>query len=207
MNKNKLLIIGCSDAKKIGGFNQNLNIDCFSKQLIDLRISRLKYYFGLFTKDQNYFVNKNTEHSKLVDCKNALTNNLKLPAYERYDGRFYNNELRNLYRDAVQKKSLHILIISGLYGVIRFDDPIIYYHLEIKKGGNWHSNIIHNEIIDYISNNNILDQDVYYSLSDTYLNALQPITSWNNLWINAGDTSSLLKSRNSLINNFFPSLI
>ncbi len=200
--KNRLLIIGCCDAKNRGGVKQIASTNFISNDFLRMRAIRFNYYLNLFTQDSDYFINKTNGHNYLFDCKVAVENNLKLPAYERYRGRFYDKELKKLYSDYSLKFGLHILIISGLYGVIKFNEPIIYYHLEIKKGGNWYSNIIHNEILEYITNNNIQDEDVYYSLSDSYLNALKPKKIWNNLWINASDSSSLLKSRNSLKDKF-----
>jgi cytoplasmic iron level regulating protein YaaA (DUF328/UPF0246 family) len=102
---------------------------------------------------------------------------------------------------------LHILIISGLYGVIEFRDSIIDYHLEINRNPFWtneNNTSINDAVKKYIKENHIDDQSVFYSLSDKYLPALNPpFANWKNLWIahDRGDTSARL-----LKDHFLPEL-
>ena len=112
-----------------------------------------------------------------------------MPAFKRYDGIFYSPELRKLYIEKNRDSNLHILIISGLYGVLEFRDSIIDYHLEINRIPFWTqpNNIsILNAVKKYIEVNDISNEMVFYSLSNIYNDALKPIEEWINLWIPIG---------------------
>ncbi len=128
-----------------------------------------------------------------------------MPAIERYNGRFYSEALRQLYLEKNQNSNLHILIISGLYGVIEFRDSIIDYHFEISKNPFWtqqNNMIIQNIINNYILENNIEHELVFYSLPKagihSYINALKPFEDWKSLWIIDGGLNSLNTSAAAL---------
>lgn len=128
---------------------------------------------------------------------------------DRYNGRFYYNELRTLYYQKIESANLHILIISGLFGVLRYDDLIPDYHLEITKPDNqW--KLVPNPICDavkwYINQNNIDDNLVFYSLSNPYKKALSPIPEWQNLWVTGARSANLANSANFLRDKFLPLL-
>ena len=76
--------------------------------------------------------------------------------------------------------------MSGLYGLLDFNDYIIDYHLEIKKGGrkgyNWCDGEINSIILSYVKSQRIEDENVFYCLSDSYRLALNPKDNWFNLW-------------------------
>jgi hypothetical protein len=199
-NKKKLLIIGCSHSKNDGG-EVNIEQDYFAQQneLIINRNLRFDDYTDLLQNDQEYFEER-------FDYFNEQNNNrLFKPAIQRYEGRFYSDVHKQLYLEKNQNSNLHILIISGLYGVIEFRDSIIDYHLEISKRPLWtmqNNTIIHNSIRNYIFENQIEDEMVFYSLSQggnhSYVNALKPIEDWKNLWITHGRLSSLIYSAQAL---------
>jgi integrase len=97
-----------------------------------------------------------------------------------------NPAMKALYRLKINNCNLHLLIVSGLYGIIRHNDYINDYHLEINKGPNvWGINIL-NAVSDYIRVNNIDNDAVFYSLSGNYLPFLNPLPNWKNLWLNHG---------------------
>lgn len=187
-NCKKLLIIGCSHSKN-GGGEINIEQDYFAKQieLIINRNHRFDEYANLLQNDQEYF-------GERIGYFNEQNNNhLFIPAFERYNGRFYSEALRNLYLEKKQNSNLHILIISGLYGVIEFRDSIIDYHLEISKNPFWtlpNNTIINNMINNYILENQIDNEMIFYSLShagpNSYVKALKPHDEWKNLWISYG---------------------
>jgi cytoplasmic iron level regulating protein YaaA (DUF328/UPF0246 family) len=132
-----------------------------------------------------------------------------LTAIERYaGGRFYSEDLRSIYKQKNHDANLHILIISGLYGLLHFKDSIIDYHLEITQSNFWINNnySIQSSVKKYIIENNISDENVFYSLSNSYKSALKPITLWNDLWISGGRTANLSNSANFLLNEFLPLL-
>ena len=177
INVKKLLIIGCSDSKNLGGKQSN-SINYFSnneiyKTLIKCQDERLREYSRLLVVEPNYFLFK--ENEKLIKrnkkpilkdyFKDCLFQGLTMPAIERYSGKFYSDELKELYSEKNQNSNLHILIISGLYGVIEFRDSIIDYHLEMKKNPFWikkKNSIVHDAISKYIRENNIDDEMVFY---------------------------------------------
>jgi cytoplasmic iron level regulating protein YaaA (DUF328/UPF0246 family) len=209
-NRKKLLIIGCSDSKKSGGEISNstnyfINNEIYSS-LIANRKERVKEYLQIIDYEPNYLIYKSDKslikrnNSTIPKdyFKHCLEQGLIMPAIERYNGRYYNEILKLLYVDKNQNANLHILIISGLYGVVEFRDSIIDYHLEIKKNPFWtkkNDSIVHDAICNYIKTNQIDNEMVFYSLSQvgssSYVNALKPIQEWKNIWIthDHGDTS------------------
>lgn len=166
--KNKLLIIACSDAKTQGGGDNNQPVYDFGVELNQLRLNRMEYYQNL-----------NLEERYML----ALDNGILLPAIQRYNGVFYSRPLRGLYIEKTESNNLHVLILSGLYGVLKFDDQIIDYNLGIATGVNWYQNHIHDAIITYINYYEIQNEMVFYSLSKKYKPALNPNENWNNIWI------------------------
>jgi hypothetical protein len=203
-NRNKLLIISCSDSKIPGGKNTNVK-DYFKEEkfinLLNNREQRCGDYEILLKNNPDYFLKEGKSRKRNGDSvqsdyfSQCRTSDLFLPAIDRYDGRYYTSALRKLYRD---KTNLHILIISALYGVIKFDDSIIDYHLTIERKPFWTKNnntSICDAVKKYIIDNKIDDEMVFYSLSQggnyPYRDALNPIKEWNNIWVihDQGDTS------------------
>jgi hypothetical protein len=186
----KLLIIQCSDAKNPNGdISSHLNFN-FGLKLSELGTIRKKYYENLFGKQPNYFFEKNINN--LEYYKDAFNSNLKMLAINRYNGIFFKNNKRSNFLTKIQGSNLHILIISGLYGLLQYDDQIIDYNLNIKKGSkNWYGDEIHNSVIEYINSHKIPNECVFYSLgikkfTNSYYNALNPIEEWTDLWIKNG---------------------
>jgi cytoplasmic iron level regulating protein YaaA (DUF328/UPF0246 family) len=91
------------------------------------------------------------------------------------------------FHSEIKNHKLHVLIISGLYGLLRFDDFIHDYHFEMKRNAIWKgkNNLsIKNEVDKYIVNNQIPIENVFYSLADNeYRMALKPNPKWKLLWI------------------------
>lgn len=190
-NKKKLLIIGCSDSK-IGGGQENVEQNYFAEQneLIDNRNTRFDQYSELLLNYQDYFDNEVEYYS------NQLNNHSYLAAINRYKGRFYSEPLKKLYLEKNENANLHILIISGLYGVIEFKDSIIDYHLEISRKPLWigqNNTSIFESVTNYIQENQIEDEMVFYSLSQPYVKALKPIIKWKNIWISHGRGASSVR--------------
>ena len=205
------MIIACSDTKTPSGNNvlQNNFFDnsILYNNLIKNRIEVRKMYEKLLTDEPNYFIYKgnppkrikrnNMDVSETYFC-DCIDNNHYLPAFERYSGDFYSPEHRRLYLQKNKESNLHILIISGLYGIIEFKDSIIDYHFEMKKTKllkkEWKT--INDTITKYIETNQIPNDMVFYSLSpSSYQNVLTPINDdWKNLWITGG---RLVNNKNS----------
>jgi len=191
-SKPKLLIIPCSSKKVEGGdlinlqnyFTQN-NDENLYNDLVNDRHQRMVQYIDLLNEQPGYFENHFGADFHLLN----LDNGEYLPAIDRYSGRFYNQELRNLYNDKNLNSNLHILIISGLYGVISFRDTIINYHLTIDNpNAIWGAEdnlTLRNTVQKYMHDNKIKEKNVFYAVSpSTYEVALKPIPEWTDLWIN-----------------------
>ena len=195
-NGPKLLIIGCSNSKSTQPNsldNDNYENYNFGNQIISCREIRKNYYREI---PINYFNGQN-RNGVIVDkpyFMNALNNNPQkaLDLYGSNQSPFYNPQIKGLYRLKIETTNLHLLIISGLYGLVKHSDYINDYHLEIYKGRNIWVNSITNAINQYINDNQIDHNLVFYSLSDKYLNKINPNTQWKNLWIShdRGQTSA-----------------
>ena len=211
----KLLIIGCSDSKTQGGGTQivrNYFDNLEYCNLLQVRIDNLASYQHLFQSEPNYFVLKKNNPDKPVKrdnhpvADNYFTNcigeNLLKPALDRYAGGcFYSPQHRILYTRKNESSNLHILIISGLYGVIKFNDTIIDYHLELDKSIFLQNRMIINDAIRrYKETNNIDDSSVFYSLSQKYLRVLDEHNLWTNLWVVNGRSGSLRTSASIILN-------
>lgn len=198
---NKLLILPCTSEKLSGGINIDQINDHFKNDnlLKNARILRSNYYLKLLSsdaiKDLEYFEkDRILQHQSSQKVNNVYFNScfnnnfFYMEAVNRYDGILYNSLVRNLVFNKT-KSGLHVLIISGLYGLLKFDDHIVDYQLDITKGGNksWkvnQVNSISNALITYIRNNKISLSDVTVILSKTYSEPLKEIitTFKENLW-------------------------
>lgn len=216
-NKPKLLIIPCSHKKRADGtdfFERNYFNSEIYKYLNVARELRKYHYKEIINSNPNKFVTQKdttgngiqvqVDGNYFIDLIN--NNNNLLQAFERYEGKFYSNELRNLYFQKHRESNLHILIISGLYGIIEFNDEITDYHLKINDGVNLWGNILTDTINQYIIEKNIDHNSVFYSLSDEYLNKINPNTQWKNLWVKNGGSGSLTSSAKFLRDYFLPNL-
>jgi cytoplasmic iron level regulating protein YaaA (DUF328/UPF0246 family) len=191
-NKKKLLIIACSDTKKSGGIpvcTDNLFLDLNLPDFINNRQIRLGQYDNLLINEPEYFKKKRSGLPVNLDYFKDYRNEnvLYMPAYQRYSGGlFYSEGLISRYLEKIKSEDLHILIISGLYGVLEFKDSIIDYQLKIDKSTFWIKNknfSIQEAVRKYIEVNSIDNEFVFYSLSGQYKKALKPIREWNDIWI------------------------
>ena len=220
-SKNKLLIIGCAGTKMPGGGKNNKNYFSDHESIIEDRNKVLEQYRKLLDNptDQDYF-NKSRREMGAVDStyfKKQINEKLFLPAIERYSGdRFYSRELKELYKQKNNDCNLHILIVSGLYGILEFRDSIIDYQLEISDNYRFNfwseekNRSINEAVVRYMADNNIGNDLVFYSLSPTsYEKALKPKTEWHKLWKTTpgGRNSNSVKSANYLKNDFLPKLL
>ncbi len=217
-SKNKLLIIGCAGTKMPGGGKNNKNYFSDHESIIEDRNKVLQQYQALLNapKPKKYFDKKRSVQGAVNNKYfiNQINSTLFLPAIERYSGgRFYSRELKELYKQKNNDCNLHILIVSGLYGILEFTDSIIDYQLEIDKFKIWseESNRSINEaVVKYMADKKIENDLVFYSLSPTsYEKALKPKTEWHKLWKTTpgGRNSNSVKSANYLKNDFLPKLL
>jgi cytoplasmic iron level regulating protein YaaA (DUF328/UPF0246 family) len=209
-NRPKLLIIPCSKSKSPGGnnnFNSIFNLYPDSNNSIN-------HYNNERIINSNYFSKEIRIGVNVVDVNYfniAFNNNLCKRAIDRYDGgesAFYSMYgLKNLYLEKINNNKLHLLIISGLYGLLKFDDLIPDYHFEMKKNPIWKHPLnfsILNTVKEYIKVNDIPNENVFYSLADNeYRDALKPNPSWKLLWI-SNYSGSLKNSAEFIAREFLP---
>jgi cytoplasmic iron level regulating protein YaaA (DUF328/UPF0246 family) len=208
-NRPKLLIIPCSKSKSPGGINPFSSIFNLNPN----RANSINLYDNKRINNPNYFNNENRtgiNNVNLTYFNAAFNNNLCKKAIDRYDGGnsiFYSNYgLKNLYLHKINNNKLHLLIISGLYGLLKFDDLIPDYHFEMKKNPTWKqigNFTILNAVKEYIDENNIPNENVFYSLADNeYRKALKPDENWKLLWIKNGGIGSSYSSAEFISREF-----
>lgn len=199
----KLLILPCSSAKTANGIVMNESNDYFTHDAnLQLRRNeRMNYYNNLLNDRPSHF------KTRLNYYQSAYNNNQYLRAIDRYNGNLYHDEVRNALLLKIQEGKLDLLIISGLYGVLKYDDHIIDYHLEISKGGlgMWNINGINsvrNAVVNYIQIHHFNANDVYYMLAGSYPTILNPINFTNNLnlWVAGAGDNRGRGNRDVLIN-------
>jgi cytoplasmic iron level regulating protein YaaA (DUF328/UPF0246 family) len=212
-NRPKLLIIPCSKSKSPGGINTFSSIFNLNPN----RTNSITLYNNERIINPNYFNNEIRVGVNVVDVNYfniAFNNNICKKAIDRYDGNksiFYRNyELKNLYLQKINNNKLHVLIVSGLYGLLRFDDLIPDYHLEMNKNPIWtnpYDFSIRDAVKDYILVNNIPNENVFYSLADNeYRQALKPDLNWKLIWIQNGGIGSSYTTAKFIAQEFLPRL-
>jgi hypothetical protein len=189
----KLLILGCSDSKSRQPnnlHNQSYQNYDFGPQLNLARNSRLNQYLNLphgHFNNTNRGANDVQKKQYYMSALNTANRRPTLTVYGSNSSPFFCPNMKTLYLAAIQNKNLHILIVSGLYGLIRYDDYINDYHFRIDNGQNSWGNTISNAIGKYVNDNNINNNDVHYCLSGSYLPYLTNIhPSWKNRWTDYG---------------------
>lgn len=171
-NELKLLVLPCSRRKNEGGFKISTGInDHFS---FDLTLRRLR--------------------QGAADTSVVTQPHLYMEAIDRYNGDLYKN-LQPQIKFKITKNNLHVLYVSGMFGILRFDDHIPFYKKSIARKF-WGLSII-NAINKYCIAQNIPSHNVYMLLSpSTYGKAIGKYNSnWNDLW----NTSSVRGTINKQI--------
>ena len=192
----KLLIIGCSDSKNPSNPINNKNVinDYFANELKEARQKQMDSYISLLKdeKNQKYF----TKNRKVGEFKQKVDSNYFLESisgpyfyaidlYGNNQSTFFNQSMKEYYKILIEEYNFHLLIISGLYGVLEPHDTIRDYHLEINKIPTWtKTNYIQDAIENYIKTMKIENNLVFYSLSQSYIKAIAPNYTWNNIWVN-----------------------
>ncbi len=187
MRKSKILMVTiCSNRKNKGGvreYKKELSIfsllPSYEKKILERRNqawellkSNESTREGMPIKDLPY----NLELKKGPDFGGSSSSRY-MPAYKRYSGRFYNEIRKEINENEwpLKETSHHVLIISGLYGLITADEMIQLYSCHLPDNQNiealWKKNgFLTNLIIAYIRKFSILKvfdltaQDLYRKL-------------------------------------------
>ncbi|MCR9065888.1 MAG: YaaA family protein [Cytophagales bacterium] len=145
--KPKLLILPCSDDKLKGGTLEKRQ-NYFQSDLAGLREKRF-----LMAKEKSL---------------------VYLPAIERYSKARLYGDLKDLILKVIDQNHLHVLFISGLYGVLRFDDHIINYNLRVVNGFGEEGNVlITQSILSYCKSENIPESNIFCFLSPDYFRVIE----------------------------------
>lgn len=156
-----LILIPCSERKRKGG----IPVYNASSSII------------------NYLTDSSKEH--LLSLRKRLFEHFPLPfkieyieAYRRYNGQIYRQISSSSWDKLKKNPELDVVIISALYGLLRYDEPIRYYDISMKnkKGQHtlktwWRKNGLCAILKDYINKNNI--SKVHNVLSNDYNEAIR----------------------------------
>jgi len=165
-----LILIPCSGSKRKWGdtiYNENSSIlnyltASYKEHLLGLRKRLFEYSSIKFGKDVGCRLDKNIHY---------------LEAYRRYAGHIYCQISSSSWNKLKQNTSLDLVIVSALYGLLRYEETIQNYDLTMKdKIVNstlkiwWKNNGLSGILKDYINKNKITK--VYSVLSRDYTKAL-----------------------------------
>lgn len=164
-----LMVTICSLNKKAGGISKYDETQALASKLVRTRDDLLKARreaFDLLFSGQikwqgiplgNLKYNRNLRLGK--DFGGNIEDVKYLPAIYRYDGRFY-TALGRDGRDKLLRSKHHVLILSGLYGLVTPAEPIQLYSMPIERGSKvqeiWKRNkVLTRVLVEYLQLNGI----------------------------------------------------
>lgn len=167
-----LILIPCSKSKRKGGtpaYNASSSIINYltsssKEHLLRLRKRLFEYFSIQFGQD--------------VDCQEHSYTINYTEAYKRYKGQIYRQISSSSWDKLIKNPGLDLVIVSALYGLLRYDEPIQYYDMSMKnKIGHrtlktwWRKNGLCAILKDYIYRNNI--SEIHNVLSNDYNEAIR----------------------------------
>jgi hypothetical protein len=165
-NETVLLILSCSDTKVSGGNEIEKNYFNEAECLKEKRKEVRKFYNERMAKEPKKFKKKRTGQNVDIEyfknCKELMI------AIERYSGGdFYTKAHIAKYKEHIDTGKLHLLILSGLYGILHWSDTINDYHLEFKNKKKFYksSDCIMRLIEQYMNKNGITEQNTFFAVS------------------------------------------
>jgi hypothetical protein len=174
--KPKLLILPCSSGKVNGGDMPNELFDEFGGALVTLRNARNR-----IIEDQQ------------------INNNQYLKAIKRYSKARLYGDLVELIEVKITHANLNVLFISGLYGLLKYNDHILNYKLALGNNGfgMYMNDLVTQTIQNYITENIIDDSNVFSMLATaTYANVIaHRNNNWTKLWLGDGGRGTSNKER------------
>lgn len=169
-----LILIPCSGSKKSGGITEystkssilNYLTGSSRENLLGLRRKLFEYFSIPFGQDVGYPNDGTTKY---------------MEAYKRYAGNIYCQIYFSSWEKIGETQNLDLVIVSALYGLLRYDEPIQDYNVmmsgEMGKIGHqtlktwWRNNGLCAILKNYINGNNI--SEVHNVLSNDYNEALR----------------------------------
>lgn len=182
-----------SITNKLSGKTRNDLFD--TRRIIQSQLGTIKFD-GIIVDEEN----QSLEYTEDFGGNQSSTARY-LPAYERYDGRFYNDQtgLRVIGDDGkngfdrIFEKKYHLLILSGLYGIVDAHELIQNYSCPIDNRSInlleiWQRNdIIAKAIIEYIQyqkNNHFIEISRIIDL--TGMKIYRDMVSWDTIYAKTG---------------------
>jgi len=168
-----LILIPCSGSKKKGGITIYNVDDCivnyldptYEGKLLNLRRELFRELSLPLGRDLCYEDEERIEY---------------LAAYERYTGNYsqiYRRISQGSWDKLKQTPKLELIIVSALYGLLKYDEPIRWYDKTMKDKFKsqtlktwWRNNSLCAILKNYVDKNNIYE--VHNVLSDDYNEAL-----------------------------------
>jgi len=164
-----LMVTICSLNKKAGGSSKYDETQALASKLVRTRDDLLKARreaFDLLFSGQIKWQGiplGNLKYNKELRLGKDFGENIEdvkyLPAIYRYDGRFY-TALGRDGRDKLLRSKHHVLIMSGLYGLVTTAEPIQLYSMPIERGSKvqeiWKRNkVLTRVLVEYAQLNRI----------------------------------------------------
>ena len=164
-----LMLTICSLNKKAGGVSEYDESQALASKLVKTKDDLLKTRreaFDLLFGGQITWQGVplgNLDYNKELRLGRDFGGNVKdvkyLPAIHRYDGRFY-VALGREGRAKLLRSKHHVLILSGLYGLVTPADPIQLYSMPIERGSKvqeiWKRNdVLTRVLVEYMQINRI----------------------------------------------------
>lgn len=173
VNRVLILIPCCGSKRKIGETEYNANNSIFyylnssfKEHLLNLRRRLFEYFSIPFGRD----ISQQDDGAIFY-----------LEANKRYTGQYsqiYRQISSNSWEKLRKTANLDLVIVSALYGLLRYDEPIRYYDKTMKnKIGNktlkawWRNNDLCAILEDYVNRNNI--SEIHLVLSNDYSEAIK----------------------------------
>ncbi|MCK4232926.1 peroxide stress protein YaaA, partial [candidate division WOR-3 bacterium] len=166
-----LILIPCCRSKQSGGITEynssssilNYLTSSARKQLLSLRRELFEYFSFPLGQD--------------VESPDDSTITY-IEAYRRYTGKIYRQICAGSWQRLREIRNLDLVIISALFGLLRYDELIRYYNVNMNdKVGDqavkawWRENDLYKILKYYINTNNI--SEVHNVLSNDYNEALR----------------------------------
>jgi cytoplasmic iron level regulating protein YaaA (DUF328/UPF0246 family) len=132
----ELIVIPCCDRKNPGGESSYKNN---AKHNV-LEILPRKEAAGLIEARRTIAEIKNLPAGRDLGLNIDESEIHYLPAYKRYNGNLYKQISDSSWRKLLETQELDLLIISALYGIIFWDEPIRNYNLMMNgnlRPGRW----------------------------------------------------------------------
>lgn len=172
-----LVLIPCCNSKQPGGISEydrsNCIVNCLSPVMAE-RLMVLRKQAGIAFEE---------EPGLDLGFENIEPRIDYLEAYKRYKGNLYSKISRSSWNKIKQSEELELIIVSALYGLVNWNEPIRNYnrtmddHVHPRRRLNtwWSHKTLSSILLDFVIVNNI--KTVHSFLSEKYAHAVQALSS------------------------------